>query len=339
MADLEVVDLRAVLLVAETGSFSSAAAMLRVSQPSVSTRMAAVERRLGAPLFVRAARGTSLTPAGEELVRYARRTLALLDEAGQAVRTVQGRQRLGLAAPAGLVSTIVPGVLAAVRGLRVDLRTWDAHSPDVISAILDGQAHIGFITHRAAPAVIDSRHIVRSPVVAVAHPRHPLVRADGRRGSEPATIAQIANAGPVAVHAFGPTSEEIIADLRVHAPDQDIVHVAPGQVPGELAIHLGFVAIGPVCMFASSLGSGQVVAFPARIRATRMDVRMVYHAGDRDQPLIKALCAAIPTLRRAMQPAGAPTSAAGAGVTRARDDVRAGPPPGRSAARAIAPTP
>ena len=318
MADLDVVDLRTVVLVAETGSFSAAATMLRVAQPSVSARMATLERRLGAPLFVRAARGTSLTPAGEELVRYARRTLALLAEAGQAVRTVEGRQRLGLAAPAGLVSTIVPGVLAAVRGLRVDLRTWDAHSPDVISAILDGQAHVGFITHRAAPAVIDSRHIVRSPVVAVAHKQHPLIRAGRRRGGEPATIAQIARAGPIAVHAFGPTSEEIIADLRAYAPDQDIVHVAPGQVPGELATHLGFVAIGPVCMFASALGTEQLVAFRARIRATRMDVRMVYHSGDRDQPLIRALCAAIPTLRRALQPAGAPTSAAGTTVTRVR---------------------
>lgn len=50
---IETQDLTVFLAVADEGSFGAAAVRLQLAQPSVSTRMAALERKLGVRLFQR----------------------------------------------------------------------------------------------------------------------------------------------------------------------------------------------------------------------------------------------------------------------------------------------
>ena len=59
------------LAIAEHGSFSRAAAKLRMSQPALSNSVAALERRLDAKLLTRGRSGAALTDAGRVLVRHA----------------------------------------------------------------------------------------------------------------------------------------------------------------------------------------------------------------------------------------------------------------------------
>jgi DNA-binding transcriptional LysR family regulator len=72
-------DLEIFQSVAERGSFSRAARVLGLTQPTVSRRIAALEERLGRPLFRRDADGAHLTadgklllPAAEQMARWAR---------------------------------------------------------------------------------------------------------------------------------------------------------------------------------------------------------------------------------------------------------------------------
>ena len=60
------------LTVAETGSLTAASAVHAITQPALSRRIGQLEQGLGTKLFVRRARGMSLTPAGEILLRRAR---------------------------------------------------------------------------------------------------------------------------------------------------------------------------------------------------------------------------------------------------------------------------
>lgn len=62
---------RTFLEIVATGSFIRAAERLNVAQTTVSARIRTLEERLGRPLFVRNKAGASLTPAGEQLLRYA----------------------------------------------------------------------------------------------------------------------------------------------------------------------------------------------------------------------------------------------------------------------------
>lgn len=59
--------LRTFLAVYRTGSFTAAARLLGLSQPTVTTQVRALERQLGRELFQRQARGVSPSPYADEL--------------------------------------------------------------------------------------------------------------------------------------------------------------------------------------------------------------------------------------------------------------------------------
>lgn len=94
-------DVRLFLAVAEAGSLSAAARGLRLGQPTVSRRLAALEYRLGASLFDRSVGGAALTTAGERLVQPARRMAEWAGEVGRAAEA-KGQS------PRGLVRVTAP---------------------------------------------------------------------------------------------------------------------------------------------------------------------------------------------------------------------------------------
>jgi len=95
--------LRIFAAVARLGSFSRAAEELQISQPSVSIQVADLERALGVDLFTQEGRRAHLTGAGRVLDEYARRILALVDDAEAAVKGAKHPRRAQPAeqAPAG----------------------------------------------------------------------------------------------------------------------------------------------------------------------------------------------------------------------------------------------
>lgn len=94
-------DLRLYLAVAETGSLSGAARRLRIGQPTVSRKLAALEYQLGCSLFRRSVEGAVLTSAGERLLGPARK---MAEWAGEAGRVAERRDE----APSGLVRVTAP---------------------------------------------------------------------------------------------------------------------------------------------------------------------------------------------------------------------------------------
>ncbi|MEW5738855.1 MAG: LysR family transcriptional regulator [Myxococcota bacterium] len=75
------------LAVAEAGSVNKAAKALRLGQPTVSRRLAALEYTLGNALFRRGAKGVALTTAGERLVAPAKKMAEWAGEVGRAAET------------------------------------------------------------------------------------------------------------------------------------------------------------------------------------------------------------------------------------------------------------
>jgi len=99
-------NLKAFLLVAETGSFSSAAEKLHLSQPAVSKRVAQLEERLHCELFDRIGRNISITEAGQALLPHAKAVQQELRAAQQSILdlagTVGGQLRLATSHHIGL---------------------------------------------------------------------------------------------------------------------------------------------------------------------------------------------------------------------------------------------
>ncbi len=85
--------MRIFLTVAETSGFAGAARQLRLSPPSVTRAIAALEERLGTSLFQRSTRHVRLTPAGQRFAMDARRILAELEEAEASAAGTHGAPR------------------------------------------------------------------------------------------------------------------------------------------------------------------------------------------------------------------------------------------------------
>jgi LysR family nitrogen assimilation transcriptional regulator len=103
--------------VAELGSFTRAAAVLRVAQPALSRQVRALEVELRQTLFERNGRGVTLTPAGTRLLAHGRGILQQVQRAVQDLEelrgTVSGVLSIGL--PPSLSRTLTAPLVEAFR--------------------------------------------------------------------------------------------------------------------------------------------------------------------------------------------------------------------------------
>lgn len=103
--------LRSFVAIAESGSFTAAANMVFRTPSAVSMQIKKLEEVLGKPLFVRDSRSVTLTADGEMLIGYARRLLALNQEAVAkfVAPDISGEVRLG--APDDVSERFLPDML------------------------------------------------------------------------------------------------------------------------------------------------------------------------------------------------------------------------------------
>ncbi|MGI4859684.1 MAG: LysR substrate-binding domain-containing protein [Janthinobacterium lividum] len=99
-------------VVRESGVTRAAVKLNRV-QSNVTTRIRQLEETLGVDLFIRDGRRLVLTPAGETLLPYAERLLALAEEAGHAVSENRPHGRLRLGTMESTAASRLPRVLAS----------------------------------------------------------------------------------------------------------------------------------------------------------------------------------------------------------------------------------
>src|SRR5437868_4203693 len=113
-------ELRALLAIAEQGSFLGAAVALNTSRTTLRRQVDVLEARAGVPLIVRNSKGIVLTAAGEEFARQARNMQREFDALLTMVREM-GRE------PAGELRVLLqvglqPTVLAAC--FQLFRRSW-----------------------------------------------------------------------------------------------------------------------------------------------------------------------------------------------------------------------
>lgn len=105
--------LRALVIAMEHGGFARAAERLGRTQSAISLQMKKLEEQVGQPLFRKVGRTVALTDAGDLLLGYARRLVALNDEALSAARgrAMDGAVRVGF--PQDLAERWLPAVLGS----------------------------------------------------------------------------------------------------------------------------------------------------------------------------------------------------------------------------------
>ena len=107
---------RTFLTIVETGSFVRASERLNVTQTTVSARVRSLEDQLRRPVFVRNKSGSTLTPAGEQFLRFARTLVQVWERARHQVSVPAGRR--AMLAVGGELSLWSPLLLAWMIWMR-----------------------------------------------------------------------------------------------------------------------------------------------------------------------------------------------------------------------------
>jgi DNA-binding transcriptional LysR family regulator len=152
---MELHQLRYVLAVAETGSFSRAARSLFVVQSNVSAQVRKLESELGVELFERRAHEVVLTDFGRAFVPRVRQTLADLEAARSAIDAVRGlvSGRAALGVPGTVVGWLLPDVIRQFRQRYPGVDLWITEEASVVLA--------GMVASRDLPQAV-----VNLPVAA-----------------------------------------------------------------------------------------------------------------------------------------------------------------------------
>ena len=171
--------LRYFVAVAETNHFTRAAEVMHVSQPSLSQQIKALERELGADLFLRARGNITLTDAGEALLPMARRILADADAARREVQELaelrRGHVRLG--ATPSLCTGLLPDVLRAYRRQYpgINLLVQESGSHDLVRDLARGALDLALVVlplPSPSPA-LTTEELLREDLVVVSAPNQP----------------------------------------------------------------------------------------------------------------------------------------------------------------------
>lgn len=174
---MEIHQLRYFLAVAQTGSFSRAAELCHVAQPSLSQQIAKLERELKERLFDRERHGAVLTEAGERLQPRAERALGELQLAQEEIRDLRGQVsgplRLGVLptiAPYYLPK-VLPGFLA--EHPAVELSVFEETTQRLVQALRDRELDLA-LASPPLPGNLESAPIFTEELLLALPPGHPL---------------------------------------------------------------------------------------------------------------------------------------------------------------------
>ncbi|NOQ87859.1 MAG: LysR family transcriptional regulator [Gammaproteobacteria bacterium] len=147
---MDIQNIRAFLMVAETGSFSRAADKLFITQPAISKRISTMEFSLDCQLFDRLGKNIQLTQAGKALIPSYQRIMAEISEAERIISTlrseVSGHLKFGTSHHIGLHR--LPPVLRRYTNqypeVELDIQFMD--SEQAAALILKGDIELALIT-------------------------------------------------------------------------------------------------------------------------------------------------------------------------------------------------
>jgi DNA-binding transcriptional LysR family regulator len=177
---MDVRQFRYFVTTAEEGNVGRAAERLHLSQPALSRQIQIMEECLGAPLFVRTARGVALTQVGELLLKDARAVNQLFDQAVERARRA-GRGELGsldVGAFGTVLFNFLPRLVARLRVKSPELKLTVLNAPveQLVMGLRQRRLHVAFERRQLAEPDIVSMVAGREPAILALAEGHPLAR-------------------------------------------------------------------------------------------------------------------------------------------------------------------
>lgn len=203
--------MRALVAVARTGSFTQAAGHLHVTQSALSGQIKELEQVLGVKVVERNTRRAQLSEVGRELYPLFTQMIQDLDGAMADIASRKALKKglVRVAAPQMLACTLLPEVMAAYRAVHpaVQVKLVDCPVEQVSARVYSGEVDFGIGPERDPTADIAAQLLFEMPFVAVFPAGHPLA-------SQPRVTWHDVNAYPL-IALQGQFTERLLRDVAL----------------------------------------------------------------------------------------------------------------------------
>jgi DNA-binding transcriptional LysR family regulator len=289
---LDLLKLESFRMVANTRSFTRAAAELGYSQSSVTAHVQALEREVGAPLFERQrfSREIALTGIGRRTLEYASRLLALAQETSIAIHSqTEPSGRLKICADPLLLAYRISPLIRQYQDAypQVGLTISSYSDPRTLTgSVLNGVADVAFIfDERITSERLVSERIGSEKLTVVCSREHPLARR--RRDADFDTLAQHkvlfsdTNCAVRGIFERALSAAGVQMDNAIEAGSVEAVKRCAAE-------GLGFGVL-PAFAVERELSSGELVAVPLRNTEFTLEIQMARNARSWVSPALQAL--------------------------------------------------
>lgn len=172
--------LRALVAVVSTGSFTRAAEHLYISQSTLSGLIKELEQSLGLQLINRSTRRLELSDVGRELYPLINKTLQDLDAVLNETKSIKNFQKgiVRVAVPQLLASTLLPPAIAEFQKIypKINVKLVDTMVENVIAKVFSTEVDFAIGPEREQGADIDNQLFFSLPFMAVLPKNSPLER-------------------------------------------------------------------------------------------------------------------------------------------------------------------
>jgi len=180
---MEILQLEHFLAVVDERTFTRAAERVFRTQPAVSQSVKKLEEEMGAPLFTRDLNDVTLTEAGKLLADYARRMLALRDQATRRVCELRDLKAgtLSIAAHESAAVYLLPGPLRNYLQLHPEIKIgiYQTALEDIPSQVMNRDVQVGFVKERPVFRELECLEVYSDRMTLIASPRNPLASRSG----------------------------------------------------------------------------------------------------------------------------------------------------------------
>jgi DNA-binding transcriptional LysR family regulator len=220
---MNITQIRSLIAIAETGSFTAAAHRIGITQSAMSQAMAGLEENLAVKLLVRQSGGVCLTAFGERVLDHARRAMTHLNAIQTEAAIEAGRppMSLRLAAFASVYSTILPRLIARFRGLHPDitLTLLESDDSEIENLLAAGHVDLGVVLN---PAPEDNALLLGQDEWMAIFPRsHHLARRQSVSLADLAGQPFVLATGGCQIHAQSLLADAglTLSDIRIRVRD------------------------------------------------------------------------------------------------------------------------
>lgn len=276
---MEIRDLQMIVAISETGSLTSAAQKLHVTQPALSAHLRRMEDDLKVPLVRRHSRGSKLTEEGKYILQRAYGVLNEVHEirsmVSKAAEQPTGTIRLGL--PTTVAGKLIPKLFLSLktRYPLIRLQAVEAMSGTLAELLQMGRLDLAVLYDIQPMAGLVSEPLLREKHHLLVSSSHPLAKEEQIRFDEVSRLGIII---PSIANSIRRLLDTICSAEGLTLKVIGEIDSLPGIVG---LVQEGFCTVLPTFLITEQISAGSIVAIPI----TRPEISWTVHLAYRHDVL------------------------------------------------------